>query len=333
MKTTQVTLASRPSGIPKLEDFGHAIVELPTPGDGELSVKVIYLSVDPYMRGRMNDAKSYVPPFRIGEAIAGGAVAKVLESGADGFAPGDLVVGMMKWAEFDVVQAKGVQKIDASQISPSAYLGILGMPGLTAYVGLLDLAQPVEGDVVFVSGAAGAVGSAAGQIAKIKGCTVIGSAGGHKKVERLLDLGFDAAIDYRSGNIVKLLAEAAPEGINVCFDNVGGDHLVAALEASQNYARLVLCGSISHYNDSAPTPGPSNLHRVTQRRLTLRGFIVSDHGVRMPEFYADMTAWVREGKIAYDETVLEGLDSAPKAFLGLFSGANMGKMVVRLDPS
>ncbi len=330
MKATQITLASRPKGTPRAEDFGRATVELPAPGAGELAVKVVYLSVDPYMRGRMNDAKSYVPPFVLGEAITGGAVAEVLESRADGFSPGDLVVGNAKWADFDIVAARGVQKIEPSSISPSAYLGILGMPGLTAYVGLLDLASPRRGETVFVSGAAGAVGSTVGQIARIKGCKVIGSAGGPEKVQRLLELGFDGAIDYRSGNIVKSLGEVAPDGIDIYFDNVGGDHLVAALEATRDYARLVLCGAISRYNDSAPTPGPWNLFRVIQRRLTLRGFIVSDHGARRPEFISDMTTWIREGEINYDETIAEGLDAAPEAFLGLFSGANLGKMVVRL---
>lgn len=327
----RITLDARPKGTPKRADFGIGEFELSEPGEGEILVRLKYLSVDPYMRGRMNEAKSYVPPFVLGEAITGGAIAEVVASNDASCSVGDLVTGAMRWQNYDVLPASHVRKLEPSGLGLSLYLGVLGMPGLTAYVGLLDIGSPKATESVFVSGAAGAVGSAAGQIAKIKGCTVIGSAGGPDKCRRLGELGFDSVIDYKLGNLSTRLGEVAPNGLDVYFDNVGGDHLIAALEASNNYARFVLCGAISQYNNSVPVPGPPNLFRVIQRRLTLRGFIVSDHFARLAEFERDMTTWIREGKVSYDETVVQGLESAPDAFLGLFSGVNLGKMVVKVD--
>ena len=331
MQARQITLASRPVGMPTAETFGSRVVELAAPGEGEVLVRWRFLSVDPYMRGRMNAAKSYVPPFEVGEALIGSAVGEVVESRSPGLEVGDLVLSMASWSDYEVKPAHSLRRLEsAGGISPSANLGVLGMPGFTAYIGLTRFGEPKEGESLFVSGAAGAVGSTVGQIAKIMGLRVIGSAGGAAKAARLGELGFDVGIDYRAGDIVYLLAEAAPEGIDIYFDNVGGSHLVAALEASRDYARFVMCGSISGYNAKAREPGPWNLFRVVQRRLTLRGFIVSDHGSAIGEFTEKMSGWIRSGQVKYDETVVHGLENAPEAFLGLFSGSNLGKMVVEL---
>ena len=331
MQARQITLASRPVGMPTAETFGSRVVEVAPPADGEVLVRWRFLSVDPYMRGRMNAARSYVPPFEVGEPLIGSAVGEVLESESPSVAVGDLVLSMASWSDYEVKPAHSLRRLDPVEgVSPSAYLGVLGMPGFTAYIGITRFAEPKSGEVLFVSGAAGAVGSTVGQIAKIMGLRVIGSAGGAAKATRLGELGFDIGIDYRAGDIVHLLAEAAPDGIDVYFDNVGGSHLVAALEASRDYARFVMCGSISGYNASAREPGPWNLFRVVQRRLTLRGFIVSDHGAALGEFAEKMTGWIKAGQVKYDETVVKGLENAPDAFLGLFSGANLGKMVVEL---
>ncbi|KJF18634.1 NADP-dependent oxidoreductase [Acidithrix ferrooxidans] len=330
MKAHQIVLSSRPKGHPTLDNFGRSDVELPSLGEGEVLVKSLFLSVDPYMRGRMNDAKSYVPPFAIDAPLAGGGVGEVIESNTPGFAVGDLVTGMLAWRDYNVAEAKHLLKIPTSSIPASAYLGILGMPGMTAYVGLFDLGKPKKGETVFVSGAGGAVGSAVGQMAKIAGAKVIGSAGGSKKCARLIEMGFDVAIDYKEAPIMNQLMEAATDGVDVYFDNVGGDHLVAALEATNDFARLVLCGAISQYNNETYQPGPGNLFRAIQRRLTITGFIVSDHGSRRDEFLKDVSSWISDGKLTYDETFVDGLENAPEAFMGLFSGLNTGKMVVRL---
>jgi NADPH-dependent curcumin reductase CurA len=290
------------------------------------------MSVDPYMRGRMNDRKSYTPPYKLGEAMYGGAVGEVVASNADGFAPGDTVLHQLGWREVAVLEARHARKVDASLAPPSAYLGVLGMPGLTAYVGLLDIAALKEGDIVFVSGAAGAVGSLAGQIAKLRGHTVIGSAGSPEKVAHLLDeLGFDAAFDYHDGPVFKQLRAAAPDGIDVYFDNVGGDHLEAAIGALNTYGRVAMCGSISSYNATEPAPGPRNMFEVVTKRLTLRGFIITDHADRHRAFAEEVGAWVRDGKVKFRETIVDGgIEAAPQAFIDLLRGANTGKMVVRL---
>jgi NADPH-dependent curcumin reductase CurA len=332
MKTREVHLAARPQGWPVPEDF--AIVESDVaPAEGEVLVRNLFMSVDPYMRGRMRDVKSYVPPYELNEAMYGGAVGEVVESRAAGLGAGDLVLHDLGWREHAVGPGKRFRKFTPEEGVPlSAYLGVLGMPGMTAYVGLLDIAQLKEGDVVFVSGAAGAVGSAAGQIARQRGAArVIGSAGSAEKVAYLTDrLGFDAAFDYKQGPVHELLAQAAPDGIDVYFDNVGGDHLEAAIGAFRRDGRAALCGAISTYNAEEPPPGPRNLTFAIGKRLTLRGFIVSDHYDRYADFQREMGAWVREGKITFEETVVDGVDNAVDAFLAMLSGKNLGKMIVRL---
>lgn len=325
----EIQLAARPVGEPTPEDFRLAEVEVPDPGPGEVLVRNTYMSVDPYMRGRMNDVKSYVPPFALGEPMQGGAVGEVVASNAEGLAVGDTVVHMSGWREYAVLHGKACKKIPADL--QTAYLGVLGMPGLTAYVGLLDVGGLRDGDIVFVSGAAGAVGSLAGQIAKLRGHTVIGSAGGPEKCAFVREeLGFDAAIDYRKGDLPGQLREAAPKGIDLYFDNVGGDHLEAAIGHMRVHGRIALCGAISAYNETEPPPGPRNMMQVVGRRITLRGFIVTDHADRMADFEREVGAWVRGGDVVVRETVVDGVERAPEAFLGLLRGANVGKMLVRL---
>ncbi|MFB9676154.1 NADP-dependent oxidoreductase [Streptosporangium vulgare] len=326
-------LASRPSGWPTPENFELAEVRLPAPAEGEILVRNLFMSVDPYMRGRMNEGKSYTPPFRVGEPLDGAALGEVVVSRAPGLAPGDTVTHRYGWREYAVLDAKEARRVEEIPGVPlSAYLGALGMTGLTAYVGLLDIARFKDGEAVFVSGAAGAVGSMAGQIARLKGASrVVGSAGSPEKVTHLVrDLGFDAAFNYRDGEIHEQLARAAPGGIDVYFDNVGGEHLEAAIDELRTYGRVAMCGSISSYNATEPVPGPRNIGLVVGKRLTLRGFIVSDHPARLPDMIAEVGAWLREGKIAFTETVVDGLENAPKAFIDMLHGANTGKMLVRL---
>jgi hypothetical protein len=328
----EIQLAARPHGEPKVSDFRLAEVEVPDPGPGEVLVRNTYMSVDPYMRGRMNDAKSYVPPFELDRPLEGGAVGQVVVSRADGLAEGDTVVHQLGWRDYAVLPAERVRKVDPGGLPPSAFLGVLGMPGLTAYAGLLDVGGLREGDVVFVSGAAGAVGSVAGQLAKLRGHTVVGSAGSPEKVAWLRDeLGFDAAFNYKDGPVAELLRDAAPEGIDLYFDNVGGDHLEAAIGALGRNGRVAMCGSISGYNATEPPPGPRNLSLAVGKRLTLRGFLVIDHAARMPDMIAEVGPAVREGRVRFRETVVEGLENAPTAFIDLLRGANVGKMVVKLD--
>lgn len=327
----EIRLASRPSGWPTDENFAFADVELPSPGPGELLVRNTFMSVDPYMRGRMNDVKSYTPPYELGKALEGGAVGEVIESGVDGVAVGDLVLHNAGWRSHALVsQYTPLTPVDG--VSPSRFLGALGMPALTAYVGLLDIAEFTPGDAVFVSGAAGAVGSLAGQIARLKGASrVIGSAGSAEKVAHLKDdLGFDAAFNYRDGDVRELLAQAAPDGIDVYFDNVGGDHLQAAIDALHTHGRVAVCGSISMYNEKEPPPGPRNLHLIVGKRLKLRGFIILDHYDRFGAMAKEVGQWLASGELVAEETVVDGLDNAPAAFLGMLRGENTGKMVVRL---
>jgi NADPH-dependent curcumin reductase CurA len=327
----EIRLAARPHGEPKPSDFELVEVELPDPGADQVLVRNTFMSVDPYMRGRMNDVKSYTPPFQIGAALDGGAVGEVVASNAEGLQPGDVVAHQLGWREHAVLAGKHVRKVDPDGLSPSAYLGVLGMPGLTAYAGLLDVAGLKDGDVVFVSGAAGAVGSLAGQIAKLRGHTVIGSAGSAEKVAHLRDdLGFDQAFNYKDGPVTEQLAAAAPDGIDVYFDNVGGDHLEAAIDAFNLNGRAALCGMISNYNATAPNPAPRNMMSLVGKRITLRGFIVTDHGARVKDLIAEVGPAVRDGRIQFRETVREGLDDAPQAFIDLLRGANTGKMVVKL---
>jgi NADPH-dependent curcumin reductase CurA len=330
VKGREIRLASRPKGWPTAENFAHVDVAVPAPGDGDVVVRNRFMSVDPYMRGRMNDAKSYVPPFQIGQPLEGGAIGEVIESRAAEFTPGDMVQSMRGWRDYFVAPARELRAVDASVQPLSAHLGVLGMPGLTAWVGL-KLAEVKAGDVVFISGAAGAVGSVAGQLAKRRGCTVIGSAGSAEKVAILTrDLGFDTAFNYREDEVRKLLGAAAPDGIDVYFDNVGGDHLEAAIGAMRLNGRIAACGSIARYNDEAPQPGPKNLFMIVTKRLTIRGFIVSDWVAERKPFFTEVAPLVADGSIKVLETVVDGLDQAPQAFISMLRGGNVGKMVVRV---
>jgi NADPH-dependent curcumin reductase CurA len=331
----QVHLVSRPTGWPSPENFSLVEVEVPELAPGEVLVRNTVMSVDPYMRGRMNDTRSYVPPFQLDAPLDGGAVGEVVASDADEIEVGQTVMHGLGWRDLAVVDASRVRPVDTTRAPASAYLGVLGMPGLTAYVGLTRIAQVSEGDTVFVSGAAGAVGSAAGQIARKLGAgRVVGSAGSPEKVAYLRDeLGYDAAFDYHDGPVRHRLAEHAPDGIDVYFDNVGGEHLEAAIGHMRDFGRVAACGAISQYNDEAPTPGPRNLTLLVTRRLTLRGFIVADHQDVAPEYAAAAAGWVADGSLRYRETVVDGLENAVDAFLGLHRGENVGKMLVRLDAS
>jgi hypothetical protein len=330
MRSREIRLAARPSGWPTADTFALAEVELPEPADGEVVVRNRFMSVDPYMRGRMNDAKSYVPPFQVGGALDGGAVGEVVASRAPGIAVGAAVLSRLGWREAFVAPAAAVQVVDRDVPKLSAYLGVLGMPGMTAWVGL-RLAATKPGDRVFISAAAGAVGMIAGQLAKRMGCYVVGSAGSAAKVALLTgELGFDRAFDYKQGDLPGQLAAAAPEGIDVYFDNVGGDHLEAAIGAMRPFGRITACGMISGYNATQPAAAPRNLMMVIGKRLAIRGFIVSDHVAETPAFLAELLPLVKRGELVGHETVIEGITRAPEAFLELLRGANVGKMVVAL---
>ena len=324
------TLKSRPIGTPTAENF--ELVELlggPLEA-GQVRIANRWLSVDPYMRGRMNDVKSYTPPFQLGQPMQGGAVGEVVESADPNVPVGTLVLHMDGWRDEAVLPGAHVQKLPDLPVEPQAYLGQLGMPGMTAYFGLLEVAGAQSGDTVFVSAAAGAVGSTVVQIAKAKGMRVIGSAGGADKCAWVMALGADAVIDYKAeGSLVKALAAAAPEGIDVYFDNVGAEHLDAALAVAKERARFAICGMIDIYNDGKPTE-LRYLARVIGARLTIKGFIVSDFMSRAGEFYRDMAGWLQAGQLHREETVVNGLGEMPEAFLGLFSGQNKGKMLVRV---
>jgi len=323
-------LERRPSGMPHPDDFALRAVTLPELGEGMIRVRNRWLSVDPYMRGRMNDVKSYAAPYALGEPMAGGALGEVVESRADGFAPGDRVQHMDGWRDETVIAASAAQKLPSIDVPEPAFLGLLGMPGMTAYFGLLDVAKAQPGETVFVSAAAGAVGSTVVQIAKAKGMRVIGSAGGADKCEWVRSLGADHVIDYKAeGSLVKALASAAPEGIDVYFDNVGGAHLDAALAVANVRARFAICGMIDIYNSAEPT-SLRYLARVIGARISITGLLVSDHMSRVGDFYRDMAGMLASGGLQNRETVFDGLESMADAFLGLFSGANTGKMVVKV---
>ena len=322
-------LMNRPQGIPTAENFEMKEIALPPLADGQIRVRNRWLSVDPYMRGRMNDVKSYVPAFQLGEPMEGGAIGEVVDSKADGFSPGDLVQHMAGWRDEAVLPARAANKLPQIGAAPELFLGVLGVTGATAYFGLLDVARAKEGDIVFVSAAAGAVGSVVVQIAKAKGMTVIGSAGGAEKCEFVRSLGADEVVDYKAGAILKGLAGAVPDGIDVYFDNVGGDHLDAAMALARNNARFAICGMIEGYNATAPMSFRF-IQRIIAARISLKGFIVLDYLPRMSEFYAEMGPWVASGAVKSRETVVEGLENMPDAFLGLFTGVNTGKMLVKL---
>jgi NADPH-dependent curcumin reductase CurA len=325
-------LVARPQGWPDAADFALVETEVPEPGPGQILVRNLFVSVDPYMRGRMNDAKSYAPPYELGKPMLGGAVGRVVASAADGIAAGDHVLHGLGWREYALVDAAHSVVVDPDAAPLSAYLGVLGMTGLTAYAGLLRVARLAEGETVFVSGAAGAVGSQAGQIAKLKGAArVVGSAGSDEKAAVLVEeYGFDAAFNYKKGAVAQRLREAAPDGIDVYFDNVGGDHLEAAIGALRVHGRAALCGAIAQYNATEPPPGPRNLGLLIGKRISLNGFLVGDHQDLQPEFLREVGGWLREGKLRYRETVVTGIEHNLDAFFGLLRGENTGKMIVAL---
>ena len=322
-------LMSRPHGLPTEDNFALKDIDLPAMGPGLVRVRNHWLSVDPYMRGRMNDVKSYVPPFQIDAPMEGGAVGEVVESQAEGYSAGDPVLHMAGWRDEAVLSAQALTKLPDVGVEPQAFLGNLGLTGGTAYFGLLEAASAKAGDIVFVSAAAGAVGSAVVQIAKALGMTVIGSAGGADKCEFVRSLGADEVVDYKAQPILKGLAAAAPEGIDVYFDNVGGDHLDAAFALARKDARFAICGMIEGYNDAHPAQ-LRYVMRIIAMRIRLQGFIYTDYMSKMGDFYRDMGGWIASGQVKSRDTVVEGLDNMPDAFLGLFTGANTGKMLVKL---
>jgi NADPH-dependent curcumin reductase CurA len=323
----EVVLAARPQGEPKESDFELRDVSDAEPGDGEVSVRNVFVSVDPYMRGRMTGVRTYVAPYEVGDPIDGGAVGRVVTSNHEGLAAGDWVLSQLGWRETGVAEGKRLRKLDPALAAPSTALGTLGMPGFTAWIGLTEIANVQEGETVYVSGAAGAVGSAAVQIAKLKGLHVIGSAGSDEKVAWLRSLGVEA-FNYRETPAKEALAN----GIDVYFDNVGGDQLEAAFTALRPFGRVAACGAISHYNNEQPAPGPRNLTFIVGKRLRVQGFIVSDHFARFDEFLQEVGPWVAEGKVECRETMLDGIENVPAAFAGLFRGDNTGKMLVRVGP-
>lgn len=329
--TREIHLVSRPTGWPTPENFRLAEVDVPALLDGQVLVENHHMSVDPYMRGRMNESKSYVPAFQIDQALEGAAVGEVIASRSGEITVGSTVLHGLGWRELAVLDASKVTLVDPTLAAESAYLGALGMTGMTAYMGLLYAGHFKAGDAVFVSGAAGAVGSIVGQIAKAAGASrVIGSAGTPEKVARLTELGFDVAFNYNDAPVAEQLSKAAPDGIDVYFDNVGGDHLEAAITSLNMHGRVAMCGAISQYNTSEPTCAPRNLSLAIGKLLNLRGFLVNEFSDRSEEFAQKMGGWLSDGSVVFDETFREGLESAPQAFIDLMRGANTGKMVVSL---
>ncbi len=331
----QVVLRNRPVGMPKPTDFDLVESPVPEPKEGEVLCRTIYLSLDPYMRGRIAGGKSYAAGVEPGQTVVGGTVSEVVESRHPDLSRGDLVLGYDGWQTHAVARGGGLRKLDAKQAPISTALGVLGMPGLTAYVGLLDIGQPRPGETVVVSAAAGAVGSAVGQIAKIKGCRVVGVAGSREKCDYVVnELGFDACVDYKKGNLLAALNDACPNGIDVYFENVGGEVLQAVLQLINQNARIPLCGLISEYNATELQPGP-NLRSLLINRALIKGFIISDHLDRTRDFLTDVGTWIREGRLKYREDVVTGLENAPSAFIGLLQGRNFGKLLVKVgdDPT
>jgi len=330
MMSREIRLASRPNGIPTAANFTLAKTQLEPLQDRQVLVRNLFMSVDPYMRGRMNDGKSYVPAFELGKPLDGGAVGEVIESRAKEFKPGDAVTSNFGWREYCIVSPKDLHPVSREVQPLSVYLGTLGMTGMTAWVGL-NLVEVKAGDVIFISGAAGAVGNVAGQLAKLRGCRVIGSAGSAEKVKFLREeCGFDIAFNYRVGPIAEQLHLAALDGIDVYFDNVGGETLEAALSALRVHGRILACGGISGYNEEKPRPGPSNLFNIITKRLTMKGLIVRDWLDHQAEFEKEVGGYFKAGKVKHKETVVKGIDKAVGAFIGLFQGQNVGKMVVEL---
>ncbi|HTM49603.1 MAG TPA: NADP-dependent oxidoreductase [Bryobacteraceae bacterium] len=328
----QITLAARPSGLPTESDFRLVESDIPSPGPGEVLVRTLYLSIDPYMRGRMNDAKSYAAPVQIGQVMVGGTVSRVEKSNDPGFQPGDLVAANSGWQDYALAKPRELRKLDPMQAPITTALGVLGHIGLTAYFGLIDVCDPKPGETVVVSGAAGAVGSAAGQIAKILGCRVVGIAGSDAKIRYLLnELKFDAAFNYKTtADYRAALAEHCPKGVDVYFDNVGGPVTDAVLFNLNVHARVSICGQISQYNAAKPETGPRLLGLLILCRAKVQGFLVSDYAPRFGEGLRQLSAWFREGRLSYRETIAEGLENAPRAFIGMLEGANLGKQLVKI---
>ncbi|WP_298775256.1 NADP-dependent oxidoreductase [uncultured Shewanella sp.] len=332
MNTRQIQLHSRPEGLPTQHNFQLNKHTLPSIKTGEFLVKNLWMSVDPYMRGRMMDRKSYIPPFQIGEALEGGAIGEVIESQHPDFPVGCKVSSMLGWREHFISQGQDMTRLPEVDINPSHFLGALGMPGMTAWTGLNHIAALQKGETLFVSAAAGAVGSIACQLGQLMGANVIASVGSDEKAQHLKSLGIKHVINYKTcDDLNRALAQAAPEGIDVYFENVGGEHLFAALNNMKDHGRIAVCGMIAQYNDKVPTPGPSNLTQIIAKKLKVEGFIVFEHWAHYPEFTALMSQWLAKGDITAEQTVYNGLEQAPDAFLGLFEGKNKGKMLVKLS--
>jgi NADPH-dependent curcumin reductase len=329
-RNQQVLLARRPTAVVDEEDFKIVETPVPEPGEGQFLVRNLYLSLDPYMRGRMSDAKSYAKPVELGEVMVGSAVGEVVASRHPKFKPGDKVEGAFGWQLYASSDGKGVRKIADRGMPLSAYLGVLGMPGVTAYIGLLDIGQPKSGETVVVSAASGAVGGVVGQIARIKGCRAVGIAGGAQKCRVAVDeLGYDACVDYKAGRLGADLKQAVPNGVDVYFDNVGGEIADEVLRRMNPFSRIPLCGLISEYQNAEPR-GLRNVRSLLVNRIKLQGFIVYDHLQAWPAALADLERWVAEGRIKYRESVAEGLRNAPAAFIAMLSGKNLGKQIVKL---
>jgi NADPH-dependent curcumin reductase CurA len=331
----EIRLKRRPEGAATVDDFELAASAVPKPAEGQALVQTIYFSVDPYMRGRMNAGRSYVDNFEVGGTITGGSVGQVIESAVPGLSEGDYVSGFGGWTEYFIGDAASLTIVDPELAPLSTYLGVMGMPGATAYFGLLDVGQPREGETIFVSAASGAVGSIVCQIGKIKGCRVVGSAGSPEKVAWLENVaGIDAALNYKAyaatAELRAAIAQRCPAGIDVYFENVGGMHLEATLSLMNQHGRIPLCGMISGYNADEPMPGPSNLGIAIGNRLRLEGFIVSDFYAQLPKFQEKMGRWIADGQVHYEETIVEGVEHAPEAFTRLFTGEKMGKMLVKV---
>jgi NADPH-dependent curcumin reductase len=326
----QILLKSRPSGPPSAANFERVDSAAPEPGEGQVLLRTLYLSLDPYMRGRMNDARSYAKPAELGKPMVGGTVSEVIASCNAKFAVGDIVLAYAGWQDYVLSDGAGLRKLDAKAAPISTALGVLGMPGMTAYCGLLEIGKPKPGETVVVAAASGAVGSAVGQIARIKGARAVGVAGGAAKCRFVVEeLGFDACIDHRAPDFAAQLAAACPKGVDVYFENVGGAVQQTVWPLLNDFARVPVCGVIAQYNATAPSPGP-DIATILRKRLLVRGFIVWDFAAKEGDFLRDMAAWIREGKLKYREDIVEGLDKAPEAFLGLLEGKNFGKLLVKV---
>ena len=332
MTTKQILLSKRPKGMPLVENFEIKNIELPEIKDKEILLEAMFFSVDPYMRGRMNDAKSYAPPFEIGKPITGGVVAKVLKSNSANFKENDIITGNLPWQQLCIAAEDGLLKIDTSAVSASYYLGILGMPGLTAYFGLMHIGKPKAGETVVVSGAAGAVGLVVGQIAKLHGCRVIGIAGTDEKVKLLKEeFGFDEVINYKTcTDLKKAIADACPKAVDIYYDNVGGETSDAVISNINFNARIVLCGQIALYNSTEIPMGPRLQPMLLTRSVLMQGFIIGNYQSQFGEGSMQLATWVKEGKLKYKETIVKGFDKLPAALLGLFEGENIGKMIVEV---